>query len=277
MGENVSDSETISSQLEKLLNSKDNLDCSVFNYGAGNHTSLHSTLRLLFHCLSGKVPNIAIFLNGFNDLFYSSGGEDGIADFFDQILLYSQDLTKHEIRLSDLVSKIPSSISSFNEERVDLSEEMTSNYFDNIRRRYATALAIQSHIEEFFNVKVIRFIEPSAAVFCRPDQNLLPKLFEFGPRRKVVNHLYRKLSSVGLKPVFGKDLYSLIDIGQDRLDIPLFLDGVHFTPQMNQILATKIYSLLNSKWLKQKVSGKSKGVRRSDSSELTNPDNYPLF
>jgi len=277
LGENVSDSETVSSQLEKLLNSKDNLDCSVFNYGAGNHTSLHSTLRLLFHCLSGNIPNIAIFLNGYNDLFYSSGGEDGIADFFDQILLCSQDLTKYETRLSDLVSKIPSSISRFNEERVDLSEEMTLDCFDNIRRRYGTALAIQNHIEEFFDVKVIRFIEPSAAVFCRPDQNLLPKLFEYGTRGRIANHLYRELSFVGLESVFGKHLHSLLDVGQDRLDIPLFLDGTHFTPQMNQILATKIYSLLNNKWFKQKVSGRSKGVRRSDSSELTNPNNYPLF
>ena len=277
MGENVPDFETMSAHLEKLLYSKYNDGCLVSNFGAGNHTSLHSTLRLLFHCLLGNAPDIAIFLNGYNDLFYSGGGEDGIANLFDQLLLYSQDSSKHDVKLSDLISKIPSSARLDAEEQVDLSGKLASLRFQNISQRYGTALAIQNFIEKTFHTKIIRFIEPSAAVCCRPDQNVLPKLFNFGTRRRITNHLYRELNSFGLKAVFGKNVISLISFGQDKLEFPLFIDGVHFTPQMNQILAVKICEHIKPKWIEPKAMREPRAVNRSEVSELTNPNNYPLF
>jgi len=277
LGENVPDFETISAHLEKLLCSRYNDGCLVSNFGAGNHNSLHSTLRLLFHCLSGNAPDIAIFLNGYNDLFYSGGGEDGIANLFDQLLLYSQDSSKHAVKVSDLISQIPTSVPLHTEEQVDFSREFVSKCFKNIGQRYGTALAIQNFIEKTFHTRVMRFIEPSVAVCCRPDQNVLSKLFDFGSRRKIANYLYRELGSIGLKPVFGKNVISLISFGQDKLEFPLFIDGVHFTPQMNQILAVKICEHIKPKWIEPKAMREPRAVNRSEVSELTNPNNYPLF
>ena len=49
VGDGVADDQTISAYLESKLNSRSKTKVAVFNYGAGNHTSLHSTLRLLDH------------------------------------------------------------------------------------------------------------------------------------------------------------------------------------------------------------------------------------
>ena len=91
VGDIVSDDQTISAYLESDLSSRSEVKIAVFNYGAGNHTSLHSTLRLLDHCLSGNIPDQAVFLNGFNDCYYSAGGADGVVPFFDEFLKRSQD------------------------------------------------------------------------------------------------------------------------------------------------------------------------------------------
>jgi len=277
LGENVPDSETISAHLEKILSSKYHDGCLVSNFGAGNHTSLHSSLRLLFHCLSGNAPDIAIFLNGYNDLFFSGGGEDGIANLFDQLLLYSQDSSRHAVKVSDLISQIPTFVRLDTEEQFDFSRELVSKCFKNIGQRYGTALAIQNFIEKTFHTRVMRFIEPSVAVYCRTDQNVLPKFFDFGSRRKITNQLYRELGSIGLKQVFGKNVISLISFGQDKFKFPLFIDGMHFTPQMNQILAVKICEHIKPKWIKPKAMREPRAVKWSEVSELTNPDNYPLF
>ncbi len=83
LGANVADNQTISAFLELQLNKK--VKVNVFNFGAGNHTSLQSSLRLLDHVLSGRIPKLAILLNGFIDVSYSAGA-DGILEFLDQVI-----------------------------------------------------------------------------------------------------------------------------------------------------------------------------------------------
>lgn len=89
VGDGVADDQTISAYLEFELNSRNESKIAVFNYGAGNHTSLHSTLRLLDHCLSGNIPSQAVFLNGYNDCYYSAGGADGVIPF---LMRYSDEV-----------------------------------------------------------------------------------------------------------------------------------------------------------------------------------------
>lgn len=109
VGDGVADDQTISAYLESDLNLRSEVKIAVLNYGAGNHTSLHSTLRLLDHCLSGNIPDQAVFLNGFNDCYYSVGGADGIMPFFDELLRRSQDSDFRNTAISEIVDLIPNS------------------------------------------------------------------------------------------------------------------------------------------------------------------------
>jgi hypothetical protein len=278
VGDGVADDQTLSAFLESKLNSQSKTRVAVFNYGAGNHTSLHSTLRLLDHCFSGNVPDQAIFLNGFNDCYYSAGGADGVIPFFDEILKKSQDSEFRNTPISEIIELIPnSSKESLAFNASFFSGELIEACLANIKLRYASAVAIQDFVENSFGVKIWRFIEPNQALNCRTDQRLLPRINESNPRKLLVGLLYRELERVGPRRVFGRGAISLIETDQDKQTFPLYLDGVHFSPAMNDWLASSIsgfieikQTLLNRKKLKPTAIA-------AHGEELLNPNNYPLF
>ena len=278
VGDGVADNQTISAFLDLELNSKSKAKIAVFNYGAGNHTSLHSTLRLLDHCFSGNVPDQAVFLNGYNDCYYSAGGADGVAPFFDEILRRSQDSEFRNSAISEIVGLIPNSLkekSAFDTSH--FSGEFIETCLAKIKLRYASTVAIQRFVKKEFGVKIHRFIEPNQALNCRTDQRLLPRLGTSNPRSLMVGLLYRELEGIGLKKVFGYGAVSLIDIDQNNQPFPLYLDHAHFSPAMNELLASRI-----SRFIKIKQSlpiRKQRELRQSaaQSEELLDPFNYPLF
>ena len=278
VGDGVADNQTISAYLGSKLNWKSKVKIEVFNFGAGNHTSLHSTLRLLDHCLSGNIPDQAVFLNGFNDCYYSAGGADGVVPFFDEILRRSQDSEFRNTAISEIVDLIPnSSKESLAFTTSHLSSEVIEKCLANIKLRYASAAAIQRFIESGFGVKVHRFIEPNQALNCRVEQRLLPRVGESNPRHKLVGALYKGIENIGIKKFFGHGVTSLIDIDQDKQNFPLYLDGVHYSPAMNEWLASRI-----GRFIKFKRVLSRREILRFESpvtskEELLNPNNYPLF
>jgi hypothetical protein len=278
VGEGVADDQTISAYLETKLNLRSKTKVEVFNYGAGNHTSLHSTLRLLDHCFSGNVPDEAIFLNGFNDCSYSAGGADGIAPFFDEILKKSQDIEFRNTPISEIIELIPNSLKAslaFNASF--FSGELIETCLANIKLRYASAVAIQDFVENSFGVKLRRFIEPNQALNCRTDQRLLPRINETNPIILLVGMLYKEIERIGLKNFFGYRAVSLVDIDQDDQPFPLYFDRVHYSPAMNEWLASHISGIIK---VKQTLSNRKKlrpTAPAAQSEELLNPNNYPLF
>jgi hypothetical protein len=278
VGEGVADDQTISAYLETKLNLRSKTKVEVFNYGAGNHTSLHSTLRLLDHCFSGNVPDEAIFLNGFNDCSYSAGGADGIAPFFDEILKKSQDIEFRNTPISEIIELIPNSLKAslaFNASF--FSGELIETCLANIKLRYASAVAIQDFVENSFGVKLRRFIEPNQALNCRTDQRLLPRINESNPIILLVGMLYKEIERIGLKNFFGYRAVSLVDIDQDDQPFPLYFDRVHYSPAMNEWLASHISGIIK---VKQTLSNRKKlrpTAPAAQSEELLNPNNYPLF
>lgn len=278
VGDGVADDQTISAYLESKLNSGGGTKVAVFNYGAGNHTSLHSSLRLLDHCFAGNVPDLAIFLNGFNDCYYSAGGADGVIPFFDEVLKRSQDSEFRTTPISNIVELIPNNLKeslAFNTSF--FSNESIESCLASVKVRYSSALAIQDFVENCFGVKVRRFIEPNQALNCRTDQRLLLKINEANSRVLLVGLLYEKLKIIGIKTVFGGGAVSLIEIDQDKQPFPLYLDRVHYSPAFNEWLASRISEFIKIK----QVSPHRKKARPTapvaQSEELLNPNNYPLF
>lgn len=278
VGDGVADDQTISAYLESDLNLRSEVKIAVLNYGAGNHTSLHSTLRLLDHCLSGNIPDQAVFLNGFNDCYYSVGGADGVMPFFDEILRRSQDSEFRNTAISEIVDLIPnSSKKGLAFTTSHLSSELIEKYLANIKLRFASAVAIQRFIESGFGVKVHRFIEPNQTLNCRADQRLLPRISESNATTKLVGFLYKKIENHGVAHFFGRNVVSLLDIDQDNQNFPLFLDGVHYSPAMNELIALHISEFVKPK-RKFGIRKKQGLVTPSTTSdELLNPNNYPLF
>lgn len=277
VGQNVADNQTISASLESQLRKK--LNVNVFNFGAGNHTSLHSSLRLLDHVLSGNIPDLAIFLNGFNDCSYSAGGADGILQFLDRVLEGSQDSKGRASKLEDFVDLIPQGSSTT--KNIETTGYETDEYFANVvRTHYATSVTIQKFVTKFFGVKILRFIEPTSFLNCRAEQFLLPRIGSGNIRFELVRRLYDLISSHGCAQVFGnQDFISLVDIGQEILPDPLYIDEAHFSPKFNEYIAKKIsahlvFSRRDLARKQRKILGREiKGTLV----EVVNPHNYPLF
>ena len=277
VGQNVADNQTISASLESQLRKK--LNVNVFNFGAGNHTSLHSSLRLLDHVLSGNIPDSAIFLSGFNDCAYSAGGADGILQFLDRVLEGSQDSKGRASKLEDFVDLIPQGSSTT--KNIETTGYETDEYFANVvRTHYATSVTIQKFVTKFFGVKILRFIEPTSFLNCRAEQFLLPRIGSGNIRFELVRRLYDLIGNHGCKKVFGnQDFISLVDIGQEMLPHPLYVDEAHFSPKFNEYIAKKIsaHLVFSHRDLARKrgkiLSREIKGTL----DEVVNPHNYPLF
>ena len=238
VGQNVADDQTISVYLESQLRKK--LNVNVFNFGAGNHTSLHSSLRLLDHVLAGNIPDLAIFLNGLTDCAYSAGGADRILDFLDQILEASQDSKRRASKLEDFVALIHQGSSTTNYIKT-IGYETDEQLANVVRNNYATSVSIQNFVSKCFGVRILRFIEPTSFLNCRAEQFLLPRISSGNIKLELAKRLYDLIGNHGCEKVFGSnDFLSFVDIGQEMLQFPLYVDEVHFSPKFNEYIAQKI-------------------------------------
>ena len=277
VGQNVADNQTISAYLESKLRKK--LNVNVFNFGAGNHTSLHSSLRLLDHVLSGNIPDLAIFLNGFNDCSYSAGGADGILQFLDLVLEASQDSKGRAKKLNDFVDLIPQGSSTTNNIQVT-GYETDEHLVKAVRTHYATSVSIQKFVAKYFGVKVLRFIEPTSFLHCRTEQFLLPRIGSENIRFEMVKRLYEMIGEHSCERVFGnEELISLVDIGQDLLPGPLYVDEAHFSPAFNEHIAERI--MTNIRFPRRDTSTRQRKFLtreiKGTLDEVVDPYNYPLF
>lgn len=72
-------------------------------------------------------------------------------------------------------------------------------------------------------------------------------------------------------------MVSLIDIDQVSQPFPLYLDGVHYSPAMNEWLASRISKSIKLKRTLFKKRNSGFEGTATPGQELLNPNNYPLF
>jgi hypothetical protein len=72
LGVGLEDGQTVPAKLQRRLHEAGH-QCQVYNFGSGNYTSRHELLRFLDLLDGGITPDIAVFLDGFNDSVYAFG------------------------------------------------------------------------------------------------------------------------------------------------------------------------------------------------------------
>ena len=109
--------------------------------------------------------------------------------------------------------------------------------------RYQTAIGLVNEIEQIFGTKSHFFLEPSAFIACRKDQDLVPKVRELNSASPIIKWIFEEVFACGVKGFFGGRKFrsnSLISCGQELQMFPLFIDESHFTPQFSNFLSEKI-------------------------------------
>lgn len=83
LGFNVEDGDTVPSLLRRHLKIF-NPAIEVYNFGCGNYASRHEALRFLDLLDNGFKPDLAVFLDGYNDSFYGLGNR-ALVDVLDRL------------------------------------------------------------------------------------------------------------------------------------------------------------------------------------------------
>lgn len=281
LGAHVGDDETIPYFLLKNLQELGHENIVVVNCGGNNHTSLHCALHFLDDCLNGRIPDYALFINGWNDAMHADGGGDGIVDFLNACLVASQDTNQE----TNSVIEIRNSIQSVSRNLYRNRKIQHSGYDQFLRffgSRYKIAIGFAQEMKQIFGTKIEFFFEPSAFIDCRNDQDLMPKTRELNSASPMIKHIYEELFSSGVNKFFGGGIFkpkrvkSLISCGQELQVFPLFIDDAHFTPQFNNYLSKEIASRL-CLTTKKKKSERHKWPVQAKSLKDDSQHIYPLW
>ena len=281
LGAHIGDDETIPYFLLKNLQELGYENIVVVNCGGNNHTSLHCALHLLDDCLNNRIPDYALFVNGWNDATHADGGGDGIIDFLNACLVASQDKKQETNSVIGIRNSIQSvSRSLYRNRKIQPGDyDQFLRFFES---RYKVAIGLAQEVKKIFGTKVEFFFEPSAFVNCRNDQDLMPKIRELNSASPMIEHIYEEILSKGVNNFFGGGMFrprqvrSLISCGQELQMFPLFIDDAHFTPQFNNYLSKEIASRLVLK-SKSKKSERDEMSVRTKSLKDDFQDIYPLW
>lgn len=268
-GYGLPDNNTIASYLQEFLTNKINRNIKVYNFGRGSYYSTQE--RILFEKLiaSGFIPDIAIFIDGLND-FYTLNNEPEYSDRFEKIFLNADKEKKVESLESKLLSMLPVSrlaqvikykVSNLSDKEIngDSSEkqDITAQRDHNEKNIRDYKIAIDKVINIYLDNK--KMIEAVANAYSVkpvfvwqpvPTYNYDLNYHLFAPSKKsghkhsgagyiVVRKLIEKRS-------LGENFYWAADI-QRELKKPLYIDLVHYTAEMSEILAIKIGEFLLQK------------------------------
>jgi hypothetical protein len=80
-GYGIADAETIASHLQEYLAGRSAREAKVYNFGSGWFFSTQERARFMNLLAEGRVPDVAVFIDGLNDFYYETGEPEYTANF----------------------------------------------------------------------------------------------------------------------------------------------------------------------------------------------------
>jgi hypothetical protein len=250
------DDYTIPSQLSKILAKQFGPKVEVVNFGEGGYVNTQELIAFIKELERGNVPQIAIFYDGFNDVFSAfQNGEAGIPQneinrvrefsltksgpkFYKEFVMrsnlyllfsdgvgYVRHITNHEHYSRAFESRVS------NPSNQALIADLLQIYGNNTRMLHAIGGA--------YDVRVFSFWQPS--VYTKPELTSSEKAAEdWDP---VLKDFYRQTSQAfDSSPVAKMDsFYNLSGIFNGHPEM-IFEDYVHVSERGNEIIANQIAS-----------------------------------
>ncbi len=257
-GYGVPDDQTVASFLQESLLNKTNADVKIYNFGRGSYFSTQE--RILFESLlvSGHIPDMAIFLDGLNEFYYN-----------DEKLMYTHVLegffdTWEKAKILDVpwVNKIPMiRLYKYLKYRADLVIEHRSKlveqdsasvdfegkpYEDDslityVVMRYLENKKIIEGTAKVYDVQPVFIWQPIPTYKYELDHHLFVgdgfgdhSYSEFG---------YQYMAELYKEQEFGNNFLWVADI-QENLQQALYVDKVHYSAEMSELLAETICDLI---------------------------------
>ena len=234
----VPDDETIASYLQEQFLFQPPRKVYVYNFGRGNYFS--SQEKILFQELltSGFIPDIAIFLDGLNDFYY-----------FDNEPLFTERLRKFvDNKGKTLLVDLPLINTIKDIKKIaDVQPDKSAENYDDKQllekgiKRYVSNKKLIQTIAESFHVKTVFIWQPVPTY----KYNLKYHIFAgrgFG-RFLYSKYGYPLMEDFVRKNNMGKNFLWLADI-QENVKKPLYVDIDHYSAELSNDIAKRIYNFL---------------------------------
>ncbi len=250
-GYGVKDDQTVASYLQEFLSNKLGRDVRVYNFGRGHYYSTQERILLERLLVSGFIPDMAVFVDGLNDFYYHSDQPLYTSRFqsfvnaqqkkesLELSLLKKLPMTTLASSLKDRVSK--NSTKKREENGFDENIYNDESLIDNVVNRYLNNKKLIEAVTAAYDVSPIFVWQPAPTY----KYNLNYHLFAEGGfgRHSYSKYGYRYIAKLIQEKPLGDNFLWCADI-QEQLREPLYVDKVHYSAKMSEILAINIANLL---------------------------------
>lgn len=279
-GYGIPDDQTIPSHLQGMFREAHGRLVNVYNFGRGAYMSIQE--RILFEklLLWGFIPDMAIFIDGLNDLCFFKG-EPAYTKKLQELM--AEGRVPSMFKLLHVLPVI---------EALELLVDPESdNRTFKFRLDGAGSLAPMRHpIEEFIQryKRNKRLTEAAAKEFCvtpvfvwqpvpvyKYDQrhNIFGR-FDYDDYMPALRAGYQLLAKEAQSGGLGTNFIWSADI-QEPLKKPLYVDAIHYSPEMARFFAQHIFDNMQHRGLLAHIHDVDDGVGRSErcaTSSATTPD-----
>lgn len=242
-GYGVPDNQTIASYLQEALSSnsqKPEAKSYVYNFGCGNYFS--SQEKILFQELltSGFIPDLAIFIDGLNDFYYFNN-EPLFTERFRKFVDFKGKTLLVDLPLINIIRDI--------KKIGDIEHDKPGEKYNDpevlktVTDRYIKNKKLVETIANSFNVKTLFIWQPVPTY----KYNLKYHIFAdkgFG-RFLYSKYGYKVMENYIGKNNMGKNFLWLADI-QENVKKPLYVDIDHYSSELSEDIAKRIYNFLIS-------------------------------
>jgi len=247
-GYGVPDNQTVASYLQGFLSEVLKRDARVYNFGRGHYYSTQERILLERLLVSGVIPDMAIFIDGLND-FYSHSDEPHYTDHFKEFVENRTRADLLRLLKRSMVFRTAISIKR-RMDKVMIEQDSYKDAFivTSVVERYLENKQLTEAITAIYGTQPIFVWQPAPTYKYDLNYHLFGQ-GGFG-RHGYSRYGYQYMARLKEERPIGKNFLWCADI-QEHLQVPLYVDKVHYSAEMSAMLAHYITnSLLERGFLK---------------------------
>lgn len=262
LGYNVDDRDAVPALLQDEFDRR-GIACDVYNFGSGNYASRHECLRLLALLDDGVVPDLAVFLDGYNDS-YQGLGDAKLVEVLDALYQgekrrrrkglvaaladYAADRRRltmpssaniHHGKDDSLISDAAMAAALQDRDPAALTPHERA-VAERVWRKYRDSVAMLRAVMAPRRIRPLFCWQPVPFFATRPEQRIMDKLFRVFPHGALCAPVYHWLHGEGFPGMAEQpDFLDLSRLGE-QVDGVLYLDICHYTRRIAERIAVAL-------------------------------------
>lgn len=255
-GYGVTDNLTIPARLQEQLVSDYGVSANVYNFGRGSYFSVQE--RLLFEklLLSGFVPDMAVFIDGLNDLVaLQPARTNDLRRFMEE---GEVPLIQKVIRELPVTKALAAMSSPKDSDETNLAKAFESTPPDQRTRvlrdvidRYLLNKRITEAVARQFDVTPV-FVWQPVPVFKYDRHYCIFGGFDLEGAFPALRPGYELMAKIVTTETLGPNFIWAADI-QQNLKKPLYVDAIHYSGEMTNMVAKSILDAINDRGLRAEI------------------------